>query len=537
MARKKRQRGSHRDGPASPRRSESRKSLSGDSARARKPQPAPAAPGRTGKTSSQIFLPALLFFVCFGLYVSNGDFLPGGDQQGNMLASVNLLKRHAFSLSPPDAPNAFLWTLQRPGKEPQPVTIRQWTREADDLYAQGRLKAVNRYYLAKTRRPEEYVNTFGLGAAITALPVYAFLDLFVDIESNRYWWWHGGALTASLLTAFAAVFVFLTARRFVGSLPALLTALAFGLGSCVWPISSQALWQHPATTFFLSLGAYFLLGIPERRGYAAGCGAALGMAVLCRPTSAIVVVCVGAYLLWANRRWFAAYVLAGLPFAVILAAYNGYYFGSPFEFGQTIASKRIALRFTGSADLWQSPILESLPGLFISPSRGLAFYSPVLLFGLVGAVLAWKDRRYRPLIPLQAATLLLILVAAKWFDWWGGSTYGYRPIVDTAPFLALMMIPVIDRVVSSRWMLSLFAALLLWSAAVQFVGAWSYSVTGWTGQWRDYDNPDKASLWQWTRPQIVYHIANFQSERAIKKRLQQRYTKARLPILYLSPPK
>ena len=93
------------------------------------------SPGRTGKTSSQIFLPALLFFVCFGLYVSNGDFLPGGDQQGNMLASVNLVKRHAFSLSPPDAPNAFLWTLQRPGKEPQPVTIRQWTREADDLYA------------------------------------------------------------------------------------------------------------------------------------------------------------------------------------------------------------------------------------------------------------------------------------------------------------------------------------------------------------------------------------------------------------------
>lgn len=537
MARRKRQRGPRRAAPASPRSLKSQKDLSGDSARGRKAQPAPAAPGRTGKTPSQIFLPVLLFFVCFIAYVSNGDFLPGADQQGNMLASVNLLKRHTLSLGPRDAPNAFLWALERPGKEPQRISLGQWSRAADDLYAQGRLKAVNRYYLAETRHPEEYVNTFGLGAAMTALPVYAFLDLFVDIESNRYWWWHGGALTASLLTAFAAVFVFLAARRFVGSLPAVLTALAFGLGSCAWPISSQALWQHPATTFYLSLGACFLVGIPERRGYAAYCGAALGMAVLCRPTSAIVVVCVGAYLLWANRRWFAGYVLAGLPFAVILALYNGYYFGSPFEFGQTIASKRIALAFTGSADLWQSPILESLPGLFISPSRGLVFYSPVLLFGLVGAVLAWKQPRYRPLIPLQAATLLLILVAAKWFDWWGGSTYGYRPIVDTAPFLALMMIPVIDRVVSSRWMLGLFGALLLWSAAVQFVGAWSYSLSGWTSQWKDYDNPDKASLWQWRRPQIVYHIANFQSERATKKRLQQRYTKKRMPILHLSPPK
>lgn len=487
-------------------------------------------------TSLRFFLPFLLFFACFGLYVSNGDFLPGGDQEGNMLASVNLLKRLRFSLSPPDAPASFGWILEWPGKEPQRVRFDEWSREAADLYAQGRLKAVNRYYLAKTTHPEEYVNTFGLGAAITALPVYAFLDLFVDIESNRYWWWHGGALTASLLTAFAAVCVFLAARRFVGSPSALLTALAFGLGSCVWAISSQALWQHPANTFYLSLAACFLFGIPERRGYAACCGAALGMAVLCRPASALVVLCVGAYLLWANRRWFAGYVLAGLPFAVILALYNGYYFGSPFEFGQTVASKDIALASTGSEHLWQSSILESLPGLFISPSRGLVFYSPVLLFGLVGAVLAWKDPRYRPLIPLQAATLLLIMVAAKWFDWWGGSTYGYRPIVDTAPFLALMMIPVIDRVVSNRWMLSLFGALLLWSAAVQFVGAWSYSVLGWSGQWKDYDNPEKASLWQWRRPQIVYHIANFQSERAAKKRLQNRYTKAGVPILYLSPP-
>jgi hypothetical protein len=484
--------------------------------------------------SLQQFLPVLLFLVCFGAYVSNGDFLPGHDQQGNMLASVNLLKRHTFSLSPPDSPTSFTWRLERPGKEAQLGALGEWSQEAAEAYELGHFKAVNPYYLAKTTRPEQYVNTFGIGAAMTALPVYAFLDLLVDIETNRYWWWHGGALTGSLLTALATVCVFLAASRFVDPTPALLTALAFGLGSCVWSISSQALWQHPANTFYLSLGAYFLLRIPERRRYAVYCGAVLGMALLCRPTSAIVVICVGVYLLSENRRRFASYVLAGLPFAVILAVYNAHYFGNPFEFGQTLASKSIALASTGSEHLWQSPILESLPGLFISPSRGLVFYSPVLLFGLVGAALAWKDPRYRPLIPLQAATLLLILVAAKWFDWWGGSTYGYRPIVDTAPFFALMMIPVIDRVVSNRWMLGLFGALLLWSSAVQFVGAWSYSGTGWTSQWKAHDNPDKASLWQWTHPQIAYHIANFRSERATKKRLQKRYTQAGGPILSLS---
>ena len=73
------------------------------------------------------------------------------------------------------------------------------------------------------------------------LPVYALLDLFVDIEADRFWWWHGAALTASLLTALAALFVFLAARGLVKPLPAFLVALTFGLGSCAWPVTSQAL--------------------------------------------------------------------------------------------------------------------------------------------------------------------------------------------------------------------------------------------------------------------------------------------------------
>ena len=318
----------------------------------------------------------MLFVVCLAAYVSNGDFLPGNDQAGNMLFSVNLLKRGALSVSPPHAPDAFFWTLEQPGQPPQRVTFDDWNSAVDDAYRQGRLTAPSHYYyLSATTRPDVYVNTFGLGAALAGLPGYAVLDLFVDIAADRYWWWHGGALTASLLTAGTALFVFLAARGFVRPLPAFLVALAFGLGSCVWPISSQALWQHPANTFFLSLGAWLLLRRPERMSDAAWCGAAFGMAVLCRPASAVVVVCVGAYLLWTNHRRLAAYVLGGLPLLAILVAYNSYYFGSPLTFGQSVASKIIALSSTGSDNVWQSSWLESVPGLLISPQRGLLWFS------------------------------------------------------------------------------------------------------------------------------------------------------------------
>ena len=174
--------------------------------------------------------------------------------------------------------------------------------------------------------PEVYVSTFGIGAPLAGLPVYTVLDLFADIANDRFWWWHGAALTASLLTALAAVFVFLAARGFLPPVPAVLIALAFGLGSCAWPVRSQALWQHPASPFFLSLATWLLLRGESRPLAAAWCGAAFGMAVLCRPTTAAVVMCAVAYLLWLDRRRWAAFVLGGLPFLVLLTAYNYHYF-------------------------------------------------------------------------------------------------------------------------------------------------------------------------------------------------------------------
>ena len=484
--------------------------------------------------ASKHLLPALLVAVCLGAYLGNGDFLPGSDQEGNMLSSLNLLKRGSLALGPLDAPYAFSWTLEQPNVAPRPVAVVNWNSAADAAYLAGWLRdPAPRYFLAETTRPDEYLNTFGLGAALAGLPVYALLDLFVELERDRFWWWHGGALTASLLTALAALCVFLAARRLVRPPAALLVALAFGLGSCAWPVSSQALWQHPASTLCLSLGAWLLLRGGERPRAAAWCGAAFGMAVLCRPAAAVAVVCVGAWLLWQDRRRCAWYVLGGLPLLAVLAAYNGYHFGSPLVFGQTVASKIIFLRDTGSESLWQSSWRESLPGLLLSPSRGLLWFSPVLVLGAASAAAVWREPRLRPLIPLQAAAVLMILVAGKWTDWSGGLTWGYRSIVDTAPFLALLTIPIVERMLAGRATRVLFAVLLAWSVGAQFVGAWSYSGVGWHNMTREYDDPNHASVWLWHRPQIGYHLANFAAERARKRELMAGYAGDENPILVL----
>ena len=101
-----------------------------------------AKTGAARVATSKHFLPAILFTLCFGAYVGNGDFLPGNDQVGNMLFSVNLLKRHSFAISPPVAPQAFFWSIAKPGQESVPTAIDDWTKStaaAYPAYREGRL--------------------------------------------------------------------------------------------------------------------------------------------------------------------------------------------------------------------------------------------------------------------------------------------------------------------------------------------------------------------------------------------------------------
>ena len=127
----------------------------------------------------------------------------------------------------------------------------------------------------------------------------------------------------------------------------------------------------------------------------------------------------------------------------------------------------------------------------------------------------------------------MVLVAGKWYDWFGGLTWGYRSIVDTAPFLALLMIPILERMLAGRATRALFGALLLWSVGAQFVGAWSYSAVGWHNMTLEYDDPNHASIWLWRRPQIGYHLANFAAERARKRELMAGYVGNQSPMLVL----
>ncbi len=491
------------------------------------PRAQPAALRRLGGT----FFPkpaVWLFLLCFSAYTLNGAPSISSDQMANMFTSVNLLKNHSFTITPKQIPASFAWFSQRPGEEGKQIKINRWGKEMASLYETGQITARPRYYLVESVHPGHYVNVFGVGAALTALPVYGLLNLFTDIASNHFLWWHAAKLLAAALIALSAVLIFLSMRRFVSLHAAFFGALAFGLGSCAWSISSQALWQQTPAMFFLALGAWCLFGSEERKHFPLYCGAALGAAALCRPTGVFAVICVGLYFLVVGRhdvrKYPLKYALGVLPFAAAIWLYNDYYLGSPFTFAQGVVGQSISMGKTGSSDIWQTPFFVGLGGLLFSPSRGLLFFSPLLLLGFVGAGMLWHNpRKYAPLIPLLVAVLMMLIPAAKRFDWWGGWTYGPRLLVDVGVFLTLLMIPVLDKVFIRLWMRRVLVALFVYSFAVQGVGAWAYNF-----QWDNKDNMNidrpeyRYRLWAWNESQIWHYMANFQSERKIKQAARER---------------
>jgi hypothetical protein len=311
-----------------------------------------------------------------------------------------------------------------------------------------------------------YVSFYGPGAGLAAAPVLALAALAGRDLDDPWWLWYAAKLAASLFSAASVALVFLTCREFLALRPSLALAVAYGLGTSLWSMSSQTLWQHGPNTFFLALGTWLLV---RNRSLApsglAACGAAFAAATACRPTSVFYVFAVAVWLLLANRRAALAFVAGAAPIAVLLAAYNWYYLGTPLRSGQATYARFL---LTGGS------VAEGLAGLLVSPSRGLFVFSPFLLLAVPGAVAAWRDRTYTALRPLSAAALAVIALHAAWPNWWGGWSYGSRIIADLAATLTVLLVPVIPWVLAHRARTVAFGAACAWAVGLQAVGAFAY---------------------------------------------------------------
>ena len=288
-------------------------------------------------------------------------------------------------------------------------------------------------------------------------------------------------LMASLIAAASVAFLLLLLLRLTTPRRALLLAAVYGFATNVWSTSSQALWQHGASQLAIVLSLLCLAIFQKRGGWKAAAGAGLfaALSAAMRPTDVLFFAASFAVLLWLDRRarllaWYASF---GAVIGGTLALYNLETFGN--------------LR-GGYAQAFDGAFWPGLAGLTVSPSHGLFVYSPVLLFALAGAYFC--RRRCSPILLIALLfSVAHVLLYAKWPIWWGGDCYGPRLLADVLPALVLLMLPALSWVGRHRPLKAAFAAALVFSIAVQWIGVFSFPL--------GFRPPEP--LWDWSRCPIV----------------------------------
>lgn len=261
-------------------------------------------------------------------------------------------------------------------------------------------------------------------------------------------------------------------------------------------LGSTFLWAYAADSFFETFAATGLAFSaaeildgrregPWRAPVVAAslfAGAALLKPVLWISAPALVL---GAALAWrgradASRR--AAILVALLAGGLAVAwGASALRFGAGANFGYGGE----ALRFT-------NPLLSGTFGLLLSPGRGLIFYAPLAVIGLVRL---FRGVPSSVLALCAGVPLALVLTVARFEGWHGGSAWGPRHLLPVLPLLAAPAV-LASRKVSIAGALAGFAVNSL--GVLVAAGAWI--------SWVELIRPPAGASWPTSGADVVSEI-------------------------------
>lgn len=347
------------------------------------------------------------------------------------------------------------------------------------------------------------VSAYPPWAAIFALPIY-LLPIFGGLDSRSPLLPELEKLAASLITALSVVILFCALRRLTRVHIAWVIAVVYAFGTSSLSTSSQALFQHGPSQFFLCLTLLWLVrGLAEPR-FSAYAGFPLAWAIICRPTNALIALPIGAYMLHKHRAQMIGFLLGILPPCSLYMTYNMWYFGSPLTTGFGGTAVGPASFWKGASYLLSTPLREGLLGILVSPSRGLFIYSPIFVFAFVGMVMVWRKSGHVFLKYLSLSPFLAIFLAAKWVSWWGGHSYGPRLLADITPILCVYLYPPFERSEGNRFLKFTLLGLCGLSFSFHALGAFGSGSWNFTPTNVDY-TPER--LWSWVDSPLVYYVA------------------------------
>ncbi len=358
------------------------------------------------------------------------------------------------------------------------------------------------YYI--TQKDTYFFSTFPVFSAILALPIYILPVLIKNIRVENLANHFAtitflGTLSASIFSSISAVFVFLSLSRLTNRFKSIILCLIYGLGTSTLSISSQSLWQHGASQMFLSISLYFFIRGQKEKKLIGVTGLFLGLAVLSRFINVVISAAFAMYLLMFQRKQIIKFIIYCMPSVLIFVMIQFASTGSLFFYKYEGLSGNAAFSY---------PFLKGFFGLLFAPSKGLLVYSPIFLFSIIGAALAFL-KKDRVLQFVSIVSILFTFVMAKWTGWQGGWFYGPRMLADITPFLILLIVPVVEnKIWNYKLFKIIFFLLALISISIHLLGA-SHIDLGWYQLQTMFLSEEKASsadfLWSIKYPEIYYY--------------------------------
>lgn len=352
----------------------------------------------------------------------------------------------------------------------------------------------------------QYVSLFAPAVSYIVIPGYAIGKMFGVAQV--------GAYAVILLFALVNIFLIYTlAKRLgAGTTPAVLGALTFAFATPAFPYATT-LYQHHISVFLLLFSLWLLLSNNTFLRLTL-VWFACALAVVVDNPNLFLMFPVGVYALfklWELVRVRGHYrghrVLVGvctffgfvLPFA-LFGYYNFRAYGSPWQLPgtlqavseinddgypvakntyerQVLTPEQLAERERGKTTektavgfFRTRNLYDGFYTHFLSSDRGILFFTPVILLGIIGLCVLY--RRQAGIVALFLAIIGgNVLLYSMWGDPWGGWAFGSRYLIPSYALLAIVL-PFGFSLPRFRFVfLGIFTFLFVYSAWVNTLGA------------------------------------------------------------------
>ncbi|MBI2414986.1 hypothetical protein HYV31_04095 [candidate division WWE3 bacterium] len=385
-----------------------------------------------------------------------------------------------------------------------PMMIERYPQPDDKKQERG----LTPFYLKKVGI--HYLSAFPIITPLLSLPVY-----IIPVYFNLPVTWDNlillGHISGAFIVALSGVIFFsITTKHLqLENKKAYILTSIYLFGTINFSLLSQAMWQHGAVELFSLLAIYLLF---EKRWLLMAFS--LGFAVLARPTAGLIIPFLGllvvqislndifarTYETNAKKYLDILKTIFNIGFKFVLGIFLpfAFFFWYTEKFYLGVSNNGYATQFLSS---WLSPFPQGWLGMWLSPSKGILIYSPVIVFALVGLWLVlrlgnWRKAENFKYIVFGCIFLVHTLVLSIWKHWYGGWGFGYRMASDTIPFMIFCIAPFLN---SSFYEKSKACKKVFWITVVFSILVQIFGIIFFDGIWHAaYDRGFRDTAWLWS---------------------------------------